>query len=60
MCVVGYWKIIFMPYYVFRAGLGGALRSLAQWQESVPLAGGLERGGGEGPFQPKLLYDSVT
>jgi len=45
---------------VFKARLDGALSSLGWGKVSLPVAGGLVRGGLQGPFQPKLFYDSVV
>jgi len=45
---------------VFKARLDGALNSLGWWKMSLPMAGGLETGDLQGPFQPKPFYDSIS
>jgi len=42
----------------FKAKLDGALSTLGWWKMSLPMAGGLEPDGLQGPFQPKPLYGS--
>jgi len=44
---------------VFKARLDGALSNLVWWKMSLLIAGGLEPGDLQGPFQPKPFYDSV-
>jgi len=44
---------------VLKARLDVALSNLVWWKMSLPMAGGLEQDGLEGPFQPKSFYDSV-
>ena len=41
----------------FKAGLDGAVSSLVWWLASLPMAGGLERDGVKGPFQPTAFCD---
>ena len=41
----------------FKARLDGALGSLVWWLASLPAAGGLERDGVKGPFQPTAFCD---
>jgi len=42
-----------------KARLDGALSTLGWWEMSLPMAGGLEPGDLQGPFQPKPLCDSM-
>jgi len=43
----------------FKARLDGALSTLVWWKMSLLMAGGLEPGDLQGPFQPKPCYDSI-
>jgi len=42
-----------------KARLDGALSNLGWWKGSLLMAGGLEPGDLQGPFQPKPCYDSM-
>jgi len=44
---------------VFKTRLDGALSTLVWWKMSLLMAGGLEPGDLQGPFQPKPCYDSM-
>jgi len=43
----------------FKARLDGAVSNLGWWKMSLLMAGRLETDGLQGPFQPKLFYDSM-
>jgi len=45
---------------VFKARLDGALSKLVWWKVLLPMAGGLELGDLQGPFQPKPFCDSMN
>jgi len=45
---------------VFKARLDGAPSNLVWWKMSLLMAGGLELGDLQGPFQPKPFYESMT